>query len=177
VANAGATSLCRSRLAKQRRDDDEEGEDQQQREREHAREDERAPGLQHDDAHGRRDERGDGRRGDHGSGRRVGEFSHGRRTLPGSLNVPDGKEGGARGFWRPLADPYRRANMRRIHFCDPNGDVRLGELTDDRIDAFPNHGGRLAGAESFDPAPVDVLVPVLVGAAVLVAYAVTVGRP
>jgi len=49
--------------------------------------------------------------------------------------------------------------MRRIRFRDPDGDVRLGELTDDRIDAFPNHGSRLAGAESFDPETVDVLPP------------------
>jgi 2-keto-4-pentenoate hydratase/2-oxohepta-3-ene-1,7-dioic acid hydratase in catechol pathway len=49
--------------------------------------------------------------------------------------------------------------MRRIRFRDPDGDVRLGELTDDRIDAFPNHGSRIAGAESFDLESVDVLPP------------------
>lgn len=49
--------------------------------------------------------------------------------------------------------------MRRIRFRDPDGDVRLGELTDDRIEAFPNDGSRLAGAESFHLDSVDVLAP------------------
>ncbi|MFC7233991.1 fumarylacetoacetate hydrolase family protein [Halosegnis marinus] len=49
--------------------------------------------------------------------------------------------------------------MRRIRFRDHAGDVRLGELADDEIHAFPHDGSRIAGAETFDPAGVDVLPP------------------
>jgi 2-keto-4-pentenoate hydratase/2-oxohepta-3-ene-1,7-dioic acid hydratase in catechol pathway len=49
--------------------------------------------------------------------------------------------------------------MRQVRFRDPDGDVRLGEWLADEIRAFPNHGSRIAGAESFDPAAVEVLPP------------------
>ena len=48
--------------------------------------------------------------------------------------------------------------MRRIRFHDGD-DVRLGELVDDEIHAFPNDGSRIVGEETFDPSAVDVLPP------------------
>ena len=48
--------------------------------------------------------------------------------------------------------------MRRIRFHDGD-DVRLGELVDGEIHAFPNDGSRIAGEETFDPSAVDVLPP------------------
>ncbi|WP_255196074.1 fumarylacetoacetate hydrolase family protein [Halorarius litoreus] len=49
--------------------------------------------------------------------------------------------------------------MRQVRFRDPDGDVRLGELVDDHIHAFPHQGRRLAGEETFDVDTVDVLPP------------------
>ncbi|PSQ23649.1 2-hydroxyhepta-2,4-diene-1,7-dioate isomerase [Halobacteriales archaeon QS_9_67_17] len=48
--------------------------------------------------------------------------------------------------------------MRRIRFHDGD-DVRLGELVDGEIHAFPNDGSRIAGEETLDPTVVDVLPP------------------
>ncbi|WP_255149744.1 fumarylacetoacetate hydrolase family protein [Halorarius halobius] len=49
--------------------------------------------------------------------------------------------------------------MRQVRFRDPDGDVRLGELADDRVHAFPNHGSRLAGEETFPVGTVEFLPP------------------
>jgi 2-keto-4-pentenoate hydratase/2-oxohepta-3-ene-1,7-dioic acid hydratase in catechol pathway len=48
--------------------------------------------------------------------------------------------------------------VRRIRFHDGD-DIRLGELVDGEIHAFPNDGSRIAGEETLDPSAVDVLPP------------------
>ncbi|MFB6118960.1 fumarylacetoacetate hydrolase family protein [Halosegnis sp.] len=48
--------------------------------------------------------------------------------------------------------------MRYVRFHDGE-DIRLGELVDGEIRAFPNHGSRLASTESFDADTVDLLPP------------------